>query len=114
MKEIILKLDYSHGPIWKDRFDAATGRWTTGIECIDKDKALQVLNDEAEQIYSSLYSFGEDGEACTFDEDKYEEIKDQLRSLVQTIIMRLEKLQDGSFYVKDEVTSQLKAYRKAS
>ena len=83
MTEIKLKLDYSHGPIWKDKFDVATGQWLTGVDIIDNDKALQVLNDEAEQLYRSLYSFDTNGTACFFDENKFIQIKDQLLSLIQ-------------------------------
>ena len=105
-KEIKIKLDYSHGPIWKDHFDIATGEWKTGVNCIDQDKALQLLNDEAERMYSSLYSFGTDT-PCQFDEEKFNIIKGQLLSIIQTIILRLNAIQDGSFYISDEASMEL-------
>jgi len=57
MKELRIKFDFSHGPIWKDQYNVVTGEWSTGIDVIDSDKALNVLNEEAEKEYSSLYSF---------------------------------------------------------
>ena len=105
-KEIKIKLDYSHGPIWKEHFDITTGEWKTGINCIDQDKALQLLNDEAERMYSALYSFDDDN-PCQFDEDKFNIIKGQLLSIIQTIILRLNAIQDGSFYISDEASKEL-------
>lgn len=109
MKKIHIKLDYSHGPIWKDHFDIVTGEWSTGIKIIDEDTALQVLNDKAESLYSSLYSF-ENG--FLFDEKGFESIKPALLSLIQTILMRLNEINDGSYVVNDEEVSEL--LRKAS
>ena len=105
-KEIKIKLDYSHGPIWKDHYDRATGEWKTGVKCIDQDKALQLLNDEAEKMYSSLYSFSNDV-PCRFDEDRFNNIKGQLLSIIQTIILRLNSIKDDSFYISDEASIEL-------
>ena len=55
MDKLRIIFDFSHGPIWKDKYDIATGEWSTGIEVIDNDKALSILNEEAEKEYSSLY-----------------------------------------------------------
>lgn len=99
MKEIKIKLDYSHGPIWKEKFDAATGNWSTGIPVIDNDVTLQALNDEAESIYTSLYTF--DNGRCVFDEESYEAQKPELISLIQAIIARLDELNDGSYYTME-------------
>lgn len=71
MQEIRIKLDYSHGPIWKEKFDAATGEWSTCIDIIDNDAALQLLNSEAERIYTSLYVIDEDNK-CIFQSDLFE------------------------------------------
>ena len=57
MDKLRIIFDFSHGPIWKDKYDIATGEWSTGIEVIDNDKALSILNDEVEKEYSSLYFF---------------------------------------------------------
>ncbi len=103
-KQIRIEFDYLHGPLWKDKLDLNTGHWYTGIEKIDNDETLQSLNDEAEKMYESLYSF--DGR-YKFDDNKYSEIKDQLLSIVQTIKDRLSLLNDGSFEIVDNATKQL-------
>ncbi len=106
-KEIKIQFDYLNGPLWKDKFNVKTGEWTTGIPCVDDDKALQVLNDEAGKMYESLYSFNTGGRGCQFDYDKYIQIKKQLLSIVQTIIDRLEAINDGTFVVADKATKSL-------
>ncbi|SCY69345.1 hypothetical protein SAMN02910292_02529 [Lachnospiraceae bacterium XBB2008] len=52
-----------HGPIWKDKLDVNTGKWMTGIDVIDNDRALSILDEEAKREYTSLYIFDDDG--CT-------------------------------------------------
>jgi len=98
MKELRIKYDYSHGPIWKNLYDANTGLWSTGIEIIDKDEKLELLNNEAEKTYSSLYYFDENGK-LNFDSKLYEQRKAELSSLMQDIICRIDSINDGSFFV---------------
>lgn len=107
MKTIKIKFDYTHGPIWKDHFDPLTGTWSTGIEAVDKDKALQLLDAEASKIYSSFYSFNEDG-PCTFDQAAYDAHRKELLSIIQTIILRLTILNDGSYCIVDEESGRLR------
>ena len=106
MEKLRIKFDFSHGPIWKDKYDITTGEWSTGIGIIDNDKALSVLNDEAKKEYSSLYSFDEDG-VLNFDSQSFEKKKNNLLSLVQTIILRMNNLNDGTFAIVDEVSETL-------
>lgn len=113
MKTIKIKFDYTHGPIWKDHFNPLTGEWSTGVAVIDEDKALQLLDAEASKIYSSFYSFDGD-EACTFDKDAYEAHKAELLSIVQTIILRLTIINDGSYCIVDEETGNLKGTASAA
>ena len=96
-----------HGPIWKDKIDILTGVWSTGIDCIDNDDTLQKLNDKGEELYSSLYSFDENGEACFFDQNTYVAIRDELIDIVKNIIARLEEINDGTFIVIDETSKSL-------
>ena len=103
MEKLRIKFDFSHGPIWKDKYDISTGEWTTGIDIIDNDKALSVLNEEAGKEYSSLYFF-DDG-ILKFDSQSYEAKKRDLLSIVQTIILRINDL--GTFEIKDEVSEEL-------
>lgn len=105
MKEIKIKFDYLHGPIWKDKIDILTGVWSTGIDCIDNDDMLQKLNDKGEELYSSLYSFDENEEACSFDQNAYATVRGELIDIVKKIIARLEEINDGTFMVIDETSS---------
>ncbi len=107
MKEIKVQFDYLHGPLWKDKLDLKTGEWSTGIERIDNDKAIQTLNDEAERMYESLFSFEPGDNGCKFNENNFEQIKGQLLSLVQTIISRLKSINDGSYTIVDNATASL-------
>ncbi|MBQ3601995.1 MAG: hypothetical protein II992_12475 [Lachnospiraceae bacterium] len=84
-----------------------TGVWSTGIDCIDNDDTLQKLNDKGEELYSSLYSFDENGEACSFDQNTYVAIRDELIDIVKKIIARLEEINDGTFIVIDETSKSL-------
>ena len=104
MESLRIKFDFSHGPIWKDKYDTSTGEWTTGIDIIDNDKALSVLNEEAGKEYSSLYYFDNDG-ILKFDSQSYEAKKGDLLSLVQTIILRINDL--GTFEIIDEASKKL-------
>lgn len=60
---------------------------------------LLCRNDEAESIYTSLYTF--DNGRCVFDEESYEAQKPELISLIQAIIARLDELNDGSYYTME-------------
>ena len=106
MKNIRIKYDFSHGPIWKDVYDLSTGRWSTGISVIDNDMALSVLNEEAEKEYTSLYSFDNDG-VLRFNDNMYKQKKPNLLSLIQTIILRINAINDGTYVVVDEETPKL-------
>ena len=97
MKEIKIQFDYLNGPLWKDKVNQF-GELITGIPCIDNDKAVQTLNDEAERMYDSLYSF-DSSNSCVFNNEKFYQIKSQLLSLVQTLIVRLNTLNDGTFKI---------------
>ena len=109
MKEIRIKLDYLHGPIWKEKIDISTGNWYTGVACVDNDSMLQALNSKAEQLYSSLYSFDEGEGACSFDEEGYEAVREELLFIIRKIISRLEEINDGTYIVSDEATQSLLA-----
>ena len=68
--------------------------------------ALAVLDEEAEKEYTSLYSFDNDG-VLHFNDKMYKQKKNNLLSLVETIILRINALNDGSYVVVDEETPKL-------
>ncbi|MCQ2082254.1 MAG: hypothetical protein MJZ11_11400 [Lachnospiraceae bacterium] len=106
MKELRIKYDFSHGPIWKDKYDVEKGIWSTGIDIIDNDKVLMDLNEKAENEYSMLYHFDKDG-VLNFDTQAFISKQDALLSLIQSIVLRVESLNDGSFVVVDEESKRL-------
>ncbi len=104
MKEVKIEFDYLHGPIWKEKLNVKTGKWSTGISCIDNDSFIQSLNDKAAMIYESLYSFDTE---CVFDNEEFDRVKGQLLDLVQKIISHLDEINDGSFVVIDKASDML-------
>ena len=68
---------------------------------IDSDEELQILNEEAKQLYDSCYSFDDGNEACKFDEEKYKQNYTQMISIIEKIMARLDIINDGSFCVKN-------------
>ena len=108
MKELRIKFDFSHGPIWKDRYDVRTGEWSTGIDVIDNDQTLSELNDKAEKEYTSLYFFDKNG-VLQFDAKAFDAKRNTLATLLQAIILRINSLNDGSFNVIDEESNKLVA-----
>jgi hypothetical protein len=106
MKELRILYDFGNGPIWKNEYDTKTGKWLTGIEIIDNDKALSVLDAAANEEYNSLYSFTPDG-GYVFNQKLFNQKKPVLLSLIQTIVQRINSLNDGSFRIIDEETKNL-------
>jgi len=100
MKEIKIQFDYLHGPLWKDVFDAETGEWRTGMSCVDNDETIQKLNDEAQELYESLYSFDPGSGGCRFDTERLSQIRSRLLSLARALVDRLNTLNDGSFSMR--------------
>lgn len=105
-KELKIKFDFTHGPVWKDIYDPNKKEWITGIDVIDQDAMLNELNDAAEKMYSSLYVFDDCG-IPHFDDVAYQNKKTELRSLVSRIIGRAEFLNDGSYIIKDLTRREL-------
>lgn len=105
-KELRIQFDYLHGPIWKDIYNPVTREWSTGINIIDKDNALNILNDEAEREYSSLYKFDDYG-IPHFDNAAYQDRKKTLLSKISEIIARANLINDGSFIINDLASEEV-------
>ena len=106
-KELKIKFDFTHGPVWKDIYDPNTKTWITGIDVIDQDATINELNDVAEKVYSSLYVFDDFG-IPHFDNASYQNKKTELLSLVSRIIKRANFLNDGSYIIKDLTGRELR------
>ena len=105
MKEVVINFDFDMGPIWKDKFDVNTGEISTGITVIDNDDEVRRLNDEASELFESIYSFKAGGGGCSFDSERFEKIKPRLRSLIYKIIKRLDEINDGTYEIVDKTKS---------
>ncbi len=107
MKTLKIALDYLVGPLWKDEF--IDGELRCGIPAVDNDEALQALNDQIAQLYSSYYEFDSHGQACWFDEERECADKPRMLALLGKLNARLSEVNDGSFAVDDEETPRVEA-----
>lgn len=107
MKTLKISLGFLAGPLWKDEF--IDGKVRTGIPAIDDDKALQVLNDQICELYSSCYEFDSHDQPCWFNEEKEKADKPRMFELLGKLNARIAELNDGSFVVDDQETPRVEA-----
>lgn len=105
MKTIRIMLDYLQGPIWIS--DPETGRPQTGVEVVDNDEAVRLLNYEVQDMFDSYYEFDSHGEACWFNEEQERADKEKMLDLLGKLNARLAEINDGSFEVEDFETPRL-------
>lgn len=101
--KIILDLDFNQGAIWIS--DQETGEPMTGIDVIDRNKEIAIINKKISDLYSSYYKFDTDESVCNFDNVKFLEDKDILLGMLTELKKLLESINDGSFEVEDRITS---------
>lgn len=101
MEELKIKLDYSNGPLWKDKYNFETGELSTGIAVIDNDEVINNLSEEALTEYTSMFYFDENGNFKQ-DEKIYNEKREKIKNLINAIIDRAITLNDGSYVVINE------------
>lgn len=106
-KILQLKLDFLHGPVWREYLDVTTGEWYTGIDVVDNDGIIAQLDREIQVIYNSCFQFDVDGQACVFADDELKQNKDLLLKLMKKLNNRLDEINDGSFQVNDYITPGL-------
>lgn len=107
MKTLKISLDFLSGPLWKDEF--IDGEARTGIPVIDNDKALQALNDEICELYSSYYEFDSHDQPCWFNKEEEKADKYRMLELLGKLNARIAELNDGSFVVDDQETPRVEA-----
>ena len=107
MRTLKISLDFLAGPLWKDEFN--DGETCTGIPVIDNDEALQDLNDQICELYSSYYEFDSHGQACWFNEEQEKADKLLMLELLGKLNARIAELNDGSFVVDDQETPRVEA-----
>ncbi len=101
--KIILDLDFNQGAIWIS--DQETGEPITGIDIIDTNKDIAVLNKKISDMYSSYYKFNSEDSACTFDNAKFMADKDVLLGMLAELKCILDSINDGSYEVEDRITA---------
>ena len=104
-EKVKLMFDYLQGPIWTS--DIETGEPLTGIDIIDDDKVLPNLNLRCSELYSECYEFDANNQPCIFNKKTAKKNKKEILELLAKIKARLEKINDGSFYIDDLATKEI-------
>ncbi len=107
MQTVKLMLDFLQGPIWIS--DVNTGKPMTGIELVDEDEQVRLLNYKIQDLYDSYYEFDSHDQACWFDEERERADKPRMLELLGKLNARLAEINDGSFVVDDQETPRVKA-----
>lgn len=100
--KVILDLDFNQGAIWIS--DQETGEPITGIDVIDTNKEVAILNKKISDLYSSYYVFDAEESACNFDTAKFLADKEILLGMVAELKNILDSLNDGSYEIEDRIT----------
>lgn len=102
-----ISLDLLAGPLRKDEF--IDGETRTGIPVINNDAALQAVNDQICELYSSYYEFDSHDQVCWFNEEQEKTDKPLMLELLGKLNARIAELNDGSFVVDDQETPRVEA-----
>ena len=76
---------------------------------IDNDAALQDLDDQICELYSSYYEFDSHVQFCWFNEEQEKADKPLMLELLGRLNARIAELNDGSFVVDDQETPRVEA-----
>ena len=104
MYTIKLMNEYLHGPIWIYDED---GYIRIKYPLIDNNEELQRLNEQARKLYDSFYSFDENDNACTFNEDEYKAAHKEMVEIIKKIIQKLEEINNNDFVIEDYITKDI-------
>ena len=107
-EQVKLMFDFLQGPIWLT--DIETGDPITGIDIIDNDMELPSLNLRCLELYSECYEFDTNNQPCIFNKETARKNKKEILELLVKIKARLEKINDGSFYIEDLATSEIETF----
>ena len=106
---IHIGLEFLFGPIQKLRTNE-NGDEITGVAVIDENESIQSLDKKINDLWCSLYTKDENSpDGLHFDKDKEKELAPQLLEMITKLIDRLNKINDGSFEIKDMITDYLKS-----
>ena len=85
MKNIVIKLDFLSGPIWKDTYDPIRQRECTGVSAIDNDAVISRLETKIQDLYNSYYEFDSHGKPCWFNLEKEKADKEKMLGLLSNL-----------------------------
>ena len=110
-RTITLAFDCYIGPIVGVAVDE-NGREITKIRVVDDDVDVRTIAEEARKLWFSLFRnvdlTDENPAGFEFDENREKEIAPELLFLIEKLVRRLEKINDGSFQIEDWATPKLK------
>lgn len=102
-----ISLDFLAAPLRKGEF--IDGGTRTGIPAIDNDAALQTLDGQICELYSSYYEFDSHDQGCWFNEEQEKADKPLMLELLGKLNARIAEMNDGSFVVDDQETPRVEA-----
>lgn len=103
---IKIKNEFLHGPIW---VYSSEGKLTSYFPVVYNDVTITDLCNRVNQLFSSYYKLNVNGEPCDFNFEQEKADKNKMLSMIEAIVNRLEKINDGTFIVDDFETPRLKA-----
>lgn len=88
--------------------DIETGEIFTGIKVIDNDLIVKKLNYEIANMFSSYFEFDSHNQPCWFNKEQEKKDKNKMLDLLNQLIERLNKINDGSYEVIDRERDRVK------
>ena len=108
MEKIKLLLDFGGGPIWKEYINPDTMEEYTGIKAVDENKEIMALNEEIQKMYASYYEPNSHDMPMWFNKEQQIADKDIMISKINKLKEMLNKVNDGSFEIDDQISEEYK------
>ena len=106
---IYVGLELVFGPILKDN-QLEDGSFSSGSKIVDNDLIVKNLDKKINELWCTLYSKDKTSNSVfRFDEVKEKELAPQLLEMINKLIDRLNKINDGSYEIEDMITDHLKS-----
>lgn len=106
---IYVGLELVFGPILKDN-QLEDGSFSSGSKIVDNDLIVKNLDKKINELWCTLYSKDKTSNSgFRFDEVKEKELAPQLLEMINKLIDRLNKINDGSYEIEDMITDHLKS-----
>ena len=106
--EILIGLELVWGPVLKN-YELEDGTFSSGSSIVDNDPIINKLDKEVNDLWCSLISDDENSHSgIKFDYEREKELAPKLLDLINQIKERLNEINDGSYYVYDMISRNLK------